>query len=119
MKIKKIYRICVDAAMLIVTVLLMASKRTGIMLHILLGIVLFILLVIHSALNASWWGGVGQGRWIRTVLNFSLLTDVFVILISGMVYTVTIHRFASLLYIIMMFIHLGLHGQRRPHQDRN
>ena len=54
MKIKKVCHVCVDAAMLAVTVLLMASKRTGIMLHILLGVVLFVLLVIHNTLNASW-----------------------------------------------------------------
>lgn len=65
MKIKKVCCICVDVAMLVVTVLLMASKRTGIMLHILLGVVLFVLLVIHNTLNASWWGSVGQGRYSR------------------------------------------------------
>ena len=110
--------------MLAVTVLLMASKRTGIMLHILLGVVLFVLLVIHHFLNISWWGCVGQGRysrkrWIQTTLNFFLLADVFVILISGMAYAVTLHRFASLLYIVMMFTHLGLHGKRRSHQAKN
>ena len=124
MKIKKICRICVDVAMLVVTVLLMASKRTGIMLHILLGVVLFVLLVIHNTLNASWWGSVGRGqysrrRWVQTVLNFSLLTDVLVILISGVAYAVTLHRFASLLYIVMMFTHLGLHGKRRSHRAKN
>ena len=62
MKIKKICRLCVDAAMLAVTVLLMASKRTGIMLYILLGVVLFVLLVIHNTLNASWWGSVNANR---------------------------------------------------------
>ena len=124
MKIKKICRLCVDVAMLAVTVLLMASKRTGIMLHILLGVVLFVLLVIHNTLNASWWGSVGRGqysrrRWVQTVLNFSLLTDVLVILISGVAYAVTLHRFASLLYIVMMFTHLGLHGKRRSPRAKN
>ena len=124
MKIKKICRLCVDVAMLAVTVLLMASKRTGIMLHILLGVVLFVLLVIHNTLNASWWGSVGRGqysrrRWVQTVLNFSLLTDVLVILISGVAYAVTLHRFASLLYIVMMFTHLGLHGKHRSHRAKN
>lgn len=124
MKIKKICRLCVDAAMLAVTVLLMASKRTGIMLHILLGVVLFVLLVIHNTLNASWWGSVGRGqysrrRWVQTVLNFSLLADVLVILISGVAYAVTLHRFASLLYIVMMFTHLGLHGKHRSHRAKN
>ena len=124
MKNKKKCRLCVDVAMLEVTVLLMASKRTGIMLHILLGVVLFVLLVIHNTLNASWWGSVGRGqysrrRWVQTVLNFSLLTDVLVILISGVAYAVTLHRFASLLYIVMMFTHLGLHGKRRSHRAKN
>lgn len=124
MKFKKIFRICLDAAMLVVSVLLMASKRTGITLHILLGIVLFVLLTVHNALNASWWGSVGRGRysrgrWIQTVLNFSLLVDVFVILISGMAYAITLHRFASLLYIVMMLTHLGLHGKRCSRQPPN
>ena len=124
MKIKKVCHVCVDAAMLAVTVLLMASKRTGIMLHILLGVVLFVLLAIHNILNASWWGSVGQGRysrrrWVQTMLNFSLLADVLAILISGMAYAVTLHRFASLLYIVMMFTHLGLHGKRSSYRSKN
>lgn len=124
MKIKKVCHVCVDAAMLAVTVLLMASKRTGIMLHILLGVVLFVLLAIHNILNASWWGSVGQGRysrrrWVQTMLNFSLLADVLAILISGMAYAVTLHRFASLLYIVMMFMHLGLHGKRSSYRAKN
>lgn len=124
MKFKKILRTCVDTAMLVVSVLLMAFNRTGIMLHVLLGVILFVLLVIHNALKASWWGSVGRGqysrgRWIQTVLNFSLLADVLVILISGMVYAVTLHRFSALLYIIMIFIHLGLHRKQRSCQRQN
>ena len=124
MKFKKILRTCVDTAMLVVSVLLMAFNRTGIMLHVLLGVILFVLLVIHNALNASWWGSVGRGqysrgRWIQTILNFSLLADVLVILISGMVYAVTLHRFSALLYIIMIFIHLGLHRKQRSCQRQN
>lgn len=42
MRIKKVCKLCIDIGMLVITVLLMASERTGIVLHMFFGAVLWI-----------------------------------------------------------------------------
>lgn len=37
MRIKKVCKLCIDIGMLVITLLLMASERTGIVLHMFLG----------------------------------------------------------------------------------
>ena len=60
MRIKKVCKLCIDIGMLVITVLLMALERTGIVktsivFHMFLGVVLFVLFIIHNILNLPWW----------------------------------------------------------------
>lgn len=117
MRIKKIGKLCIDIGMLAVTVLLMVSERTGIVLHMFLGVVLFVLFVIHNFLNLSWWAAIGKGtysraRWRQTILNVLLLIDFLLVMISGPTYAVDLHRITALLFLILTILHIKVHWNR-------
>ena len=117
MRIKKICKLCIDIGMLVITFLLMASERTGIVLHMLLGAALFVLVVAHNILNLAWWAGIGKGtysrtRWMRTIWNVLLLIDFLLVMISGILYAVGLHRITALLFLILTVIHIGVHWKK-------
>ena len=117
MRIKKICKLCIDIGMLVITFLLMALERTGIVLHMFLGAVLFILFTAHNILNLAWWAGIGKGtysrtRWMRTIWNVLLLIDFLLVMISGMLYAVGLHRITALLFLILTVIHTRVHWKK-------
>ena len=117
MRIKKICKLCIDIGMLVITFLLMASERTGIVLHMFLGAALFVLVVAHNILNLAWWAGIGKGtysrtRWMRTIWNVLLLIDFLLVMISGILYAVDLHRITALLFLILTVIHIRVHWKK-------
>ena len=117
MRIKKICKLCIDIGMLVITLLLMASERTGIMLHMFLGAALFVLVVAHNILNLAWWAGIGKGtysrtRWMRTIWNVLLLIDFLLVMISGILYAASLHRITALLFLILTVIHIRVHWKK-------
>ena len=117
MRIKKICKLCIDIGMLAIMALLMNLGKTGIVLHMSLGAVLFILLVLHNILNLLWWAGIGKGTYNRTrsgrtVLNILLLIDFLLVMISGILYAVGVHRITALLFLILTVIHIRVHWKR-------
>ena len=124
MRIKKICKLCIDIGMLAITVLLMASERTGIVLHMFLGAVLFVLFVIHNILNLSWWAGIGKGTYShtrrgRTILNVLLLIDFLLVMISGIMYAVGLHRITALLFLILTILHIRVHWKKASAKQQN
>lgn len=117
MRIKKICKLCIDIGMLVITFLLMASERTGIVLHMFLGAALFVLVVAHNILNLAWWAGIGKGaysrtRWMRTIWNVLLLIDFLLVMISGILYAASLHRITALLFLILTVIHIRVHWKK-------
>ena len=117
MRIKKICKLCIDIGMLVITFLLMASERTGIVLHMFLGAALFVLAVAHNILNLAWWAGIGKGtysrtRWMRTIWNVLLLIDFLLVMISGILYAASLHRITALLFLILTVIHIRVHWKK-------
>ena len=117
MRIKKVCKLCIDIGMLVITFLLMALERTGIVLHMFLGAALFVLAVAHNILNLSWWAGIGKGTYNRTrsgrtVLNVLLLIDFLLVMVSGILYAVGLHRITALLFLILTVIHIRVHWKR-------
>ena len=117
MRIKKVCKLCIDIGMLVITFLLMASERTGIVLHMFLGAVLFLLFVGHNILNLAWWAGIGKGtysrtRWMRTIWNVLLLIDFLLVMISGILYAVDLHKITALLFLILTVIHIRVHWKK-------
>ena len=117
MRIKKVCKLCIDIGMLVITLLLMASERTRIVLHMFLGAALFVLVVAHNILNLAWWAGIGKGtysrtRWMRTIWNVLLLIDFLLVMISGILYAVDLHRITALLFLILTVIHIRVHWKK-------
>lgn len=117
MRIKKVCKLCIDIGMLVITFLLMASERTRIVLHMFLGAALFVLVVAHNILNLAWWAGIGKGtysrtRWMRTIWNVLLLIDFLLVMISGILYAVDLHRITALLFLILTVIHIRVHWKK-------
>ena len=117
MRIKKVCKLCIDIGMLVITLLLMASERTGIVLHMFLGAALFVLVVAHNILNLAWWAGIGKGtysrtRWTRTIWNALLLIDFLLVMISGILYAASLHRITALLFLILTVIHIRVHWKK-------
>ena len=117
MRIKKICKLCIDIGMLVITFLLMASERTGIVLHMFLGAALFVLVVAHNILNLAWWAGIGKEtysrtRWMRTIWNVLLLIDFLLVMISGILYAASLHRITALLFLILTVIHIRVHWKK-------
>lgn len=117
MRIKKICKLCIYIGMLVITFLLMASERTGIVLHMFLGAALFVLVVAHNILNLAWWAGIGKGtysrtRWMRTIWNVLLLIDFLLVMISGILYAASLHRITALLFLILTVIHIRVHWKK-------
>lgn len=117
MRIKKVCKLCIDIGMLVITFLLMASERTGIVLHMFLGAALFVLVVAHNILNLAWWAGIGKGtysrtRWMRTIWNVLLLIDFLLVMISGILYAASLHRITALLFLTLTVIHIRVHWKK-------
>ncbi len=117
MRIKKVCKLCIDIGMLVIALLLMASERTGIVLHMFLRAALFVLVVAHNILNLAWWAGIGKGtysrtRWTRTIWNALLLIDFLLVMISGILYAVGLHRITALLFLILTVIHIRVHWKK-------
>ena len=117
MRIKKVCKLCIDIGMLVITFLLMASERTRIVLHMFLGAALFVLVVAHNILNLAWWAGIGKGtysrtRWMRTIWNVLLLIDFLLVMISGILYAVDLHKITALLFLILTVIHIRVHWKK-------
>lgn len=129
MRIKKVCKLCIDIGMLVITVLLMASERTGIVetsivFHMFLGAVLFVLFVIHNILNLPWWAGIGKGTYSRTrrgrtILNVLLLIDFLLVMISGIMYAVGLHRITALLFLILTILHIRVHWKKASAKQQN
>ena len=129
MRIKKVCKLCIDIGMLVITFLLMALERTGIVktsivFHMFLGVVLFVLFIIHNILNLPWWAGIGKGtysrtRWERTVLNVLLLFDFLIVMISGITYAADLHRVTAILFLILTILHILAHGKKASVKHRN
>lgn len=124
MRIKKVCKLCIDIGMLVITLLLMASERTGIVLHMFLGVVLFVLFIIHNILNLPWWAGIGKGTYSRTrrgrtILNVLLLIDFLLVMISGIMYAVGLHRITALLFLTLTILHIRVHWKKASAKQQN
>lgn len=131
---KKI-KIVLDIIMFISMILLMKTNITGLQLHEILGICLFIIFIIHKIINFKWVKSVGKNILNKNMKSKSkimffldLILFVFItlnvitgILISKFILvsitvnnieTVTIlHKFFAWWSLILISIHIGLHWE--------
>lgn len=127
---KRRLRPVIDIAMTVSMPVLMAYELAGAAFHEYLGIAVFLLFVIHHALNFGWLKGIAKGcypatRIINLAVNLLLLVIMFLLPISGMILSKhafvfldfdtgvaaarTIHLLASYWGFLLMSLHIGFH----------
>ena len=98
--------------------------------HEILGVVLFVLWVIHIVWNRAWIKGFLKGKYnalriVRTVINVGVIVCVLFLMISGVMlsnhvfawlgvesgasFARTAHMLASHWYLVFVSLHIGLH----------
>lgn len=120
---KKIVKICVDAAMYVLFLLMMGEFLLKDA-HLWIGIAASCLFVLHTAFNYKWYKALFKGKYnaariTQTAVNILLLVNLIVCVVSGVFVlpgvfigyeiNVKIHLFTSAWTFILMSVHLGLH----------
>lgn len=122
-------KIFVDFAMLACFLFLFALPATGVFTHEVLGSFLFVLFLLHNALNYRWYrslfkGGYGAERILRTSVNAALLIMFLTAVLSGAgisrslfkfiggggFYLHKLHVFSAHWALFFMAVHLGFHA---------
>jgi hypothetical protein len=124
-------RLIIDLAMTIIILFSLAYRITGDVAHEWIGISVAVLFIIHNALNWRWYKNIFRGKYnfrrsVNTAVNFILLIDMATLIISGMLMSRTIlaflnlsggmetrqiHTTAAYWGIIIIAIHIGMHGE--------
>lgn len=131
---KKI-KIFLDIIMFISMVLLMKTNITGLQLHEILGVCLFIIFIIHKIINFKWVKSVGKNilnknmkskskimffldliLFIFVTLNVTtgILVSKFILVsitINNIETVATLHKFFAWWSLIVISIHIGLHWE--------
>ncbi|MCM1088909.1 MAG: DUF4405 domain-containing protein [Muribaculaceae bacterium] len=109
MKPKQIFKVLLDIMMTVLFMILMAYHVTDNRQHEWLGVILFVLFILHHILNMKWYKGLFKGRYsaarvFMTVLNFMLLAAMIGMMVSGIMIS----------YDVFGFLHLrtGMFGRR-------
>lgn len=130
MKRKQIVKIAVDIAMTAVLLLLMTYELIGQVSHELLGIIMFVLFILHHILNSRWTKNLIKGKYttlrtLQTVLVglvlFSMAGSVFSgVMLSrhifsflpfgnGLSFARNLHMLSAYWGFVFMSLHLGFH----------
>jgi len=129
--VKKVLRVTVDIAMLLLLPVLMTEMLMGQQPHEWVGTVSFAVFVLHHIINYRWWGTLTRGdytpvRCLMTVIDLLLVADILSLMTSGimmsgfvfdwlnirggMMIARKLHLFASYWSLILMSAHVGLHA---------
>lgn len=132
MKAKQIIgtvRVCIDTAMFVLFLLLMEQHLIPDAAHEWMGIALFVLFLIHNALNYRWYVALFKGRYnvlraVQTAIDFVLWLSMIGCFISSLMISGTvfagltipgarcgsdIHMVSTAWAFVLMSLHLGLH----------
>lgn len=126
---KKVFKIIIDILMIIFMLLEYSKIYTGQLLHEIIGIILFVLFVLHNFLNKNFYKNIFKGKYnflrtFTTIINLSFLicmlfTTILGIPISNEVFkglnlksnitTRKLHTILGYWSLVILSIHLGLH----------
>ena len=130
MKAKKIIKIIIDTAMLILLPLLMAYSFIGETAHEWFGLAMFLLFILHHIMNPAWLKTLFKGRYtpLRIYLTgINVLLLIVMVLqpvsgimmskhifqfsgVGGMSFARTVHLFLSHWGFVLMSVHVGNHA---------
>lgn len=126
---KKNIRKIIDIIMIIFFVILMGYHITGNKVHEVLGVIIFVLFVVHNILNIKWYKTIFKGKYgfcrlFQILINFLLLASMLGMIISGVMISSSVFQFLNIpttmfgrsLHMlstswgfVLMSIHIGLH----------
>lgn len=130
---KMIFKLVIDFIMTIIMIVLMGYQVTGNQLHEILGMTIFLLFILHCALNRIWFINLfnlfknlkkNKVSLIWTLTNLLLMIDMLVLVVSSVMISrqvfaglgISFNRFWAYLHevcayggFIIMSIHLGFH----------
>lgn len=130
MKRKQIVKIAVDIAMTAVLLFLMTYELIGQVFHELLGIIMFVLFILHHILNSRWTKNLVKGKYtalrtLQTVLVVLVLFWVagsifsgvmlsrhifsFLPFGNGLLFARNLHMLSAYWGFVFMSLHLGFH----------
>jgi cytochrome b561 len=124
-------RLIIDLAMTILILFALAYRITGDVAHEWIGISVTVLFIVHNALNWRWYKNIFRGKYnfrrsVNTAVNFILLITMTTLIISGMLMSRTvlaflnlpggmetrqIHTTAAYWGLIIIALHIGMHGE--------
>ena len=89
MNVRSWLKISVDLAMILCLLALMCFQSTGPAVHEVLGCAMFLLLLLHTALNLRWYAALARGGWTplrvcQTLLDFAAASVLTAQALSGM-----------------------------------
>lgn len=101
MNTKMIFKICVDFAMTVILVLLMAFEMIGRSMHEWLGAVMFLLFMIHHYFNLYWIKNISKGKYtiqrkVQNVLDLFIFLTALGSIISGIALSETVFSFVPI-----------------------
>lgn len=101
MNTKMIFKICVDFAMTVILVLLMAFEMIGRSMHEWLGTVMFLLFMIHHYFNSYWIKNISKGKYtiqrkVQNVLDFLIFFTALGSMISGIALSEIVFSFVPI-----------------------
>ena len=130
MSAKRNIRMATDIVMTILLPILMAYSLVGEAVHEWIGIVMFLLFIVHQALNRQWYKNLLRGSYapiqiLSTAINLLLVIIMIALSVSGIMMAKhtfgfihfrsgiasarLIHLLASYWGFVLMSLHLGLH----------
>ncbi len=130
MKNRNIYKLCLDAVMLVLMLLMYSKNIISLAFHEIGGIALFVLFLLHLVWNGRWiaastsrFFSKGTSGTVRAlyVVDALLLVDFLFVLLGGVFISKvvfsfsvpgswkSIHYFASALAVVLMGVHIGFH----------
>ena len=123
-------RTAINILMTLLLMVAMAYHYTGPMWHEITGTAMFVLFIIHNALNYRWYKSLAKGRYnaarvLMLVTNCLLIVDVLLLMLSGISMSFyvfsflpasvsipsarSIHLIASYAGFLLISFHIGLH----------
>lgn len=130
MKPKMILKMSIDLVMTVLLLFQMAYMLVGNTAHEWIGVVMFVLFILHHVLNIRWYRNLFKGRYsgfriLQTVVNFFVLFCMLGLMVSGIIMSRVVFSFlpinggmgfARILHMVtaywgflLMSVHLGLH----------
>lgn len=128
-------KLIIDVAITIGMFFSMSFQLLGIGVHKMIGLITFLLFVVHNILNRKWHGRLFKGayssaRWVHTFINFLVVFAMIGVMVSGVILSKEmaqgfdgmttgriLHNLSSYIGCIGIALHIGFHLKGRKYHD--